>query len=372
MPTDDSVRLKIGDKDQSLWDSYEIDSDLMTPADAWGVTIGMGGKDLPDEVVEGAAVQIYMGKDLVMTGSIDDIDHPVSKTSNSISLSGRDMAADLLDSAAPIFDAKMVSLDQAVSKIVSEFHIVKKRISAESPRIREKITVEPGDSAWDVLARVAEANGLWPWFEPDGTLVIGGPDYSTPVVATLIMRSDGQGNNVLRMTKSRSQRGRYSKVTVLGQAAGTDVEDGRNSLSGAAEDSGVTRYRPKIVVDHECDNQATCRDRARKLIADSRLNAFTLTVEVKGHRIDAPELDSNGLLWTPGQRILVYSEPHKINGIFFLMRRKFKGDRSGGKRTTLVLKEDGVWVLDAHPHKRKHRVGKNDPGEIIDVTGGAK
>jgi prophage tail gpP-like protein len=218
----------------------------------------------------------------------------------------------------------------------------------------------------------AEANGLWPWFEPDGTLVIGGPDYSAPVVATLILRRDGKGNNVIDIDKQESIHGRYSEVTVLGQAHGTDTEQGKHALRGKASDDGVSWYRPKIVVDHECDNLAVCRDRARKLLSDSRLNALTIPVTVKGHRIVAPGQESDGLLWKPGQRVYIIDEIHNLDGIYFLMRRKFKRSRAEGTRTALTFKEDGVWTLDAHPHKNKHRRGKNSlPGAIVDVTGGA-
>jgi len=117
-----------------------------------------------------------------------------------------------------------------------------------------------------------------------------------------------------------------------------------------------------------------CRDRARKLIADARLNGFTLQARVKGHHIKAPGMPGNGKLWTPGQRVNVMSEPHGINGTFFLLARRFSGNRRQGAVTELTFKEDGVWVLDAHPHKRKHRRGKNDagPGEILDLAGGSQ
>jgi len=74
-----------------------------------------------------------------------------------------------------------------------------------------------------------------------------------------------------------------------------------------------------------------------------------------------------------GQRIRVISEPHNLDAIYFLMARKFVRSRTDGTRTALTLKEDGMWVMDAHPHKNKHRRGKNSlPGKIIDVSGGAQ
>jgi len=74
------------------------------------------------------------------------------------------------------------------------------------------------------------------------------------------------------------------------------------------------------------------------------------------------------MLWTPGQRIYVVSEPHGIAAIYFLMARKFTRSRNEGTRTTLTLKEDGAWLLDAHPHKNKHRRGKNDSTPHVQIS----
>lgn len=362
------------------WESYEIDSDLLTPADAWHLTLGVGAGErsaanttigLPAEVTAGAPVQVKIGGSTVLTGRIDEITHRVDKRSHTLTLSGRDGAAVLVDCSAPVFVARLVSLDEIMVKVVRPLGITKTRLDADATRRREKINVEPGDTAWEVLAHAAEANGLWPWFEPDGTLVVGGPDYSKPPVGELILRYNGQGNNVLSLDLRRGIAERYSHLTVLGQTHGTSQESGKHALSAAEKDEEMAAiaYRPKIVVDHESDNAATARDRARKLLSDARLRGFTLTATVKGHRLLAPGTASDGVLWTPGQRLRVRSEPHGIEAIFFLMGRKFCGGKGCGATTELTLKEDGVWTLDAHPHKLVHRRGKNWAGELLDVTG---
>lgn len=374
MPTpnkSETVELLIDGKLHGEWEGYEIDGDLLTPADGWHVVLGLMGKP-PAEVVEGSPVKVLVGGEVVLTGYIDDIEHSIRKGENNFSMSGRDLATDLVDCCVPIFSAKMVGLKEIATKITNTFKIKPPVIDADATRTREKINVEPGDTAWDALVCAAEANGLWPWFEPDGTLVIGGPDYSTPIVAHLIMRKSGKGNNVLGISKHTSMQGRYSDVTVLGQAHGTDTEPGRNALKDGAQDDDFVfagRYRPKIVTDHECDSIADCRDRARKIISDGRINGLTLTVEVKGHRIIASGTEFDGKLWKPGMRMILTSEPHDIEKrAFFLIGRKFKRNRSTGTITILTLKEDGIWVLDAHPHKNTHRRGKNGPGQIIDVS----
>lgn len=131
-------------------------------------------------------------------------------------------------------------------------------------------------------------------------------------------------------------------------------------------------YRPHVVVDHEADSVAVCRDRARKLLMDGRLKGYTVTATVPGHRINAPGEASDGALWMPGQRVHVRSEPHGIDRIMFVMGRRFAGGRGQARQTTLTLKEDGAWVLDAHPHKNRYRLGRNHVhAEVLDATQGA-
>lgn len=373
MPTAaDTVSLLIDGQMHDDWSSYDLDSDLLIPADAWRVTLVRRYGSLPEAVRDGARVEVRVGSDPVLVGRIDEVGEDVGKGGVRIDIGGRDGAAILVDCSSPIFTAQMIGLDDVIAKIVRPLGIEQVRVDAENARLREKINVEPGDTAWETLRNAAEANGLWPWFEPDGTLVVGGPNYEQPPVATLVMNEDGIGNNVLRLARRRSIQGRFSEVTVLGQKRGTSVEAGRHALKGKVKDDGVSWYRPLVTVDYEAESQAVCESRARKLIADSRLKGMTLTAEVTGHRIVAPGQAADGKLWKPGQRVHVTSDTLRIDATYFLMARKFTGGRNEGPRTQLTLKEDRAWVLDAHPHKKNHRLGKNAaPLEIIDASKGA-
>lgn len=306
----ETVSLLIGGKAHSKWESYDIDSDLLTPADAWSVSLAMPTGTWPDAVVEGAPVEVRVGNDTVMSGRVDEISDEVSRDagggSHTLSLSGRDGAAVLLDCSAAVFTANMVSLEQIMVKIVAPLGVKKYKIDADSTLTRNKINVEPGDTAWDTLTHAAEANGLWPWFTPDGTLMVGGPDYTRPPVATLVLRRSGRGNNVKSLARTRAMQDRYSVVTVLGQTHGTATENGKNNLRGSYTDDGMTWYRPKIVTDSEADSVAVCQHRAHKLISDSRLKGFTL-----GQGQGAPDRRT-GAAW---RRLAVGAGPAHACGI---------------------------------------------------------
>ncbi len=403
MPTpDNTVSIVIAGRLHSAWSRYQIDSDFLIPSDAWSVTLGLPGGIFPTYVERGAPVTVKVGTDTVMVGRVAKVQRRVSRQQMSLSLTGCDGAKVLVDCASPIFTSRQLSLEEVIANVVRPLGITHIRIDAESSIRNDKVAVEPGERAWDTLVRAAAGRGLWPWFEPDGTLVIGGPDYTTEPVATLVMNLDGRGNNILDLSDTSSIDGTYSELTILAQGhaqgskssaelgivevdtfsamAATDEasdedepdtassigspETGFHGLKAVVRDPTVPYYRPQVMVVGDADNLDQVRYRARKAMADARLSGYDLVAIVKGHRTEA------GQLWKPGQRIRIKSEPHGIDSVYFLMGREFTGGRPDNTVTTLRLKEDGIWIPDAYPKKRKTKKRKSKMNKelaIVDV-----
>lgn len=398
----DKVSVIVGGKVHSDWSAYGIDSDFLIPADAWSMRLGLPAGIFPEDVARGVPVQVRVGPDVVMSGRIDRVTRTVNRDQVSLSVTGRDGAAILVDCASPVLTSRQASLEEVIAQVVRPLGIKNIELHAESSIRNDKITTEPGERAWDILLRACAGRGLWPWFRPDGTLVIGGPDYTAAPVATLVMRRSGKGNNLLSLTDESSMERSFSRLTVLAQGHAhstnkkkelgiidvtspntfsvaeetntTDTEQdtglaetGQHGLKFIVEDPTVTYYRPQVVVMHDADDLEQVRYRARKMMADARLEGYSLIARVQGHRT------SDGVLWEPGQRIHVISEPHGIDAVYFLMGREFTGGRPGGAVTTLRLKEDGVWIPDAWPKKKKARKGRKkkklETG-IVDVEPG--
>ncbi|QAZ67028.1 phage baseplate assembly protein [Solidesulfovibrio carbinolicus] len=362
--TDDTDRItvRLAGREHRDWTTYRIDSHLITPADAWQVTLGIPADALPDTVKPWAAVDVCLGQDVVLTGRIDRIEREVAKGTNALAISGRDGAAVMVDCSAPIFTRRKATLTEVVDLAVRPLGVSQVRVEATGAK--EKVEIEPGMTAWDALAQACEANGCWAWFEPDGTLVVGGPDYTAAPVATLVMRQSGQGNNVLSLAVTEDVSGRYSEVTVLGQAHGTETTDGQHNIKHQETDADVPGYRPLILVAGDCDGAAEAKRRAQKTLMDSRLEGFTITARVRGHRVS-----ESGKPWTPGQRIQVVSEPHGLDATYFLMARTFLGGRDKGSITELTLKEDGVWL----PELAKISGGKGkgkaaSAGKVVELS----
>ncbi|MFN1149935.1 phage baseplate assembly protein [Serratia liquefaciens] len=356
---DERLSLTVGGVTHHDWLRVAVHASFLTPAGAWEFSVGNSTNALPTEVHAGARAVLRAGNDVLMTGLIDDVEHGVSRGQHLLTLTGRDNAAALVDCSAPIFTAQDMTLHEVMQKIVRPLGITQTAIHAEKSLAPKKFTVDPGESAWDALKKAAEVSGLWPWVAPDGTLIIGGPDYSAPPVASLVMKSDGSGN-VLDLMRRTSIAGRYSSVTVLTQGHALVHQDGKHNRKGTATDDGFALYRPLIRVMGDTDSDDEADTRARKLLSDSRLNALTLTAVVRGVRT------STGVAWTPGQRVALRSDIHDIDGIYFLMARSIRGGRGMPLTTTLTLKESGVWIPDAWPKSRHKPKGKKTTGTWTD------
>lgn len=352
MRSDDAERitLRVAGREHRDWTRYQVDSDLITPADAWRVEMGIPADRVPGYVRPWADVELLLGSDVVLTGRIDRIERTVAKGEHTLSLSGRDMAAVLVDCSAPLTTRREVELADAVALLVAPLGLSRTRVEAQGRK--KKVEVEPGMTAWDALKRLCEANGCWAWCEPDGTLVVGGPDYAAPPVAELVLRAGGKEGNVKRLSVIDDVSGRHSEVSVLGQTFGTEAQDGQHNLQAVERDNGVHGYRPLILHDSDVDSQEEATRRARKAIADSRLEGFTVTAEVRGHRA------GGGEPWRPGQRVRLVSEPHGLDATYYLMKRTFLGGRDRGTITELTLKEDGVWLPDLAASSTKNKGSK--------------
>jgi prophage tail gpP-like protein len=355
-----SIRLSIGGLSHDTWDGWSVESSLLTPADSFELELFTTKTLLlPKVLEEGAPCSLTIDGDRVLTGQVDEFEHDVSRQGIFVRIDGRDLAASLVDCSAPFVSMREASLSQIIDQVVKPLGITRVEIRAANPKTRRVVQIEPGQSAWEALLQVATANGLWPWIEPDGTLVVGGPDYTTEPVSTLIMREDGVGNNTQRLGVRRSIANRYSEITVLGQHGQYDPDEldtKRSHLRSTVQDQALARrgiFRPKVVIDSSSESQDMATTRARKLLSDSRLEGFEIRGIVKGHRA------GNGKVWTPGQRVIVRSEPHALDDTFFLMSRTLRLSRGEGAFTELRLREDKMWVLDGNPIKK--RKGKADP-----------
>lgn len=345
-PYGNTVVVRVGGKEHKDWIQYDIDSDFLVPADAFSFNTGQSASQPLLSDYSGEQCEVLINDHLVMTGIIGHQHEKVTHGSRDISFSGRDLAGLLVDCSAPQLNVQGMSVFEAAKQLVAPWPQIKAILlqSEENPTL-DKIDIEPGETAWQALIKIANSVGLHVWLNPDGTLVVGGPDYSRPPVATLCHSRDDQRHNIQSIDIEYDTENRYSEVTFLGQSHGRAANSAKHDLKWTYKDSSMTLYKPRTMVMGDADNLDILRKKAKKQLADWRLNGFTLTITVPDHKT------KDGVLWQPGQRVHVIDEEQNIDAIFFLMGRRFTLNRAAGSCTELRLKEDGVWVPEAYPDK---------------------
>ncbi|MBS9777201.1 MAG: phage tail protein [Gammaproteobacteria bacterium] len=339
------VIVRIGGKEHRNWKSYSIDSDFLIPADAFDFDIGVPAEHGVVEDFSGLTAEVEVAGEKVLTGIVDDCNHSLSKSSRSLTISGRDNASILLDCSCPLTNLKGLDMMAAITRIAKPLGIIDVIHQAEKNPNVDKVDIEPGMTAWDAIINLANFAGLHAWFDPNGVLVIGGADYSNPPVATLVLNRNDAVNNVISINLETSMRDRYSEVTFLGQSHTRVGSRAQNKLKWVYKDPSIPFHKPKTVVLPDAEDLQALKKSAKKYISDWRLSGFTLTASVAGHATE------DGVLWTPGQRVHVVSDEFGIDDIYFLMGRTFKKSKFDGTRTELRLKEDGVWTPDAYKSK---------------------
>ncbi|WP_066568033.1 phage baseplate assembly protein [Snodgrassella sp. CFCC 13594] len=364
-PYGNTVVVRIGGKEHKDWQSYDIDSDFLIPADAFNFETGLAMAQTSVEDYSGDQCEVVINDQVVMTGIIGNQVKTVSKGNRQITLSGRDLAGLLVDCSAPQINVKGMTVLAAAKKLAAGWTQIKSVVlkSEKNPTL-DKIDIEPGETVWQALTKVANSVGLHPWFEPNGTLVIGGPDYSSKPVATLCHSRTDTRHNIQSIQVEHDTESRFSEVTFLGQSHGRAGNSSKHDLKWVYKDPTMTLHKPKTVVVSDAENLDALQKQAKKMLSDWKLDGFTLTITVPDHKTQ------DGVLWQPGQRVHVIDEEEGIDAIFFLMGRRFMLSRYDGTTTELRLKEDGVWVPDAYAEKSEK--ARKRKGKKKGVTNKAK
>jgi prophage tail gpP-like protein len=352
-PYGNKVTVRVGGKEHQDWLSYDIDSDFLIPADAFNFETNLAQNQPKLADYSSLQCEVLINGQLVMTGIIGRQRESVYKGNRSINFAGRDLAGLLVDCSVAQINYQGMTILAAAKKIAAPWPAIKNVVlKAEKNPVLTKIDIEPGTTAWQTLIKLANSVGLHAWMEPDGTLIVGGADYTSPPVATLCHSRTDNRRNLQTIEIEYNTENRYSEVTFLGQSHTKHKDKSKHDLKWVYKDPTMTLHKPRTEVIHDAENLEQLQKHAKKKLADWRLEGFTLTITVPDHKTQ------DGTLWTPGQRVHVIDEEQGIDAIFFLMGRRFMLNRYSGSCTELRLKEDGVWIPDAYNEKSKRARGR--------------
>lgn len=309
----------------------------------------------PLVIQPGAACVVTIAGKPVITGYVDTVDQGYDATNHTLTVSGRDKTADLVDCSATFSKGEWrnAKIDQLARDLAGPFGItVRSTGDLGAPFLT--FAIEPGESAFDCLERAARQRGLLLASNGAGDLVVG--HAGTGKVGTALR----SGENLLAGGVRNDNAMRYSQYTVLGQRAGSDQVSGAAAaqVKAQASDAGATRYRPLVIVDEDQGDIASFQRRAKWEASVRAARALTYTALVQGWMHASGPWETNTL-------VQVYDPVLRLGRELLVRDVDYGLDPSSGQVTQLVLTPAEAYSILQMPAKqkaprRKKRRGDDD------------
>ncbi len=367
------------------WTSYDIQSDMLTAADAF--TLALGPADPEDEefgaiwsaVAPDAEVQVLLDDVTLMSGFVDDRIGNSAMDADTITVSGRDRAGRLLDESMELVAFKGLGLVELAQKIAGPWFerielsnatnralVMGKARGAKGGRAYKEPSiprsarayrkVEPGETRWGVLEYFLREMELLAWPSADGkALIIGKPNYDQEPTFKFFHPRAGSRRavegNCLSFSIRQSVGERYSQVIAVGSNAAGILNYGEKSVKrrGVASNGaglyGVgkdfTRRKVLLLSDDAVKDDAQAKVRAEREMAERDAQGYEITVQVEGHAQDVAG-GRAPTLYACDAMAHVESEVFGVKGLFMITSVRFKRDRQQGEITELRLVPKGT------------------------------
>ncbi len=328
------LKLKVGDKIYSAWQNIVVTQSLDRIAGGFAVE----GFDIPASLVKVNAndlCTVTIDDIPVIHGFIDKVTRTLDADQSSLTIEGRDKAADLVDcTVAPPYSWKKISLARLVSEIASPYGIP---VSDESSMTAtfDDVQAIPGESCYDLLERYAGKHSA---------LIVSDARGGVRIINRVVGNADVdlvEGKNILSASGLVDYSNRFHKYIVDGQHKGGglfDAEKAPHIQSVPAIDSLVRASRELRIIasGQEDDASSTALAKWDAIIRAARSNDLRITVV-------GWQQKQNGRLWQINERVRVFSETLAIdeaNNEFLINEITFKYSHQGTTTELSLLPPD--------------------------------
>lgn len=326
------------------WKTVSLSSELNSIADSFSLNIADRWRPNQEAfgLKIGDEIKIYVGKVLLITGYIDDLALDLQAQNRSISISGRSKTGDLVDSShTGKNEFKAQTILGIINKVVSPFGISASLENASEGGPFDKFTVRQGETAFEIIDRLARQRALIVLPTSDGNFIL---TKKGNVRASTELRA---GVNILSGSANYSNKDRFQKYIVKGQTPGTKgTATQAAQVKGIATDAGISRFRELIVMGENSLDNAGALDRAKYEANIRAARSVEVNVSVQGW------FQNDGTIWKPNT--IVYAD---IGFLGFkseaLIKTVTLTKEEGGTRTDLTLIRPDSFEFEKEVSKAK-------------------
>lgn len=331
-----NVGLRVNGVEYRGWKRVRITRGIETCANSFELEVSNRPDDIP--INEEDECTVIVGSTTLITGYVDRISLSLGPEEHSISFSGRDRTADLVDCSAVLdrWEFVGVSAVELARKVAAPFGIsVTLQPGLVLPKAPPRITVDPGESAFEVIERCCRLAALLPVADGRGGLLLtraGTARATTELV---------QGQNVKGGSSTFDATGRFRKFKVLSQHKGSDDFYGPEAASivATAEDLGVTRTKRVLIVRPEANTTPEhARKRAEWEATVRAARGQSASVAVQGWT------QGDGTLWPVNAIVRVRLPAIRVDADVLITQAVHTLDDSSGTVTELTLRRSDAFT----------------------------
>lgn len=332
------VQLSVGGREYGGWKSVRVTRGIEAISGAFEI----GGTSRWDDRAEALPVAtesecvLYLEGEPVITGWVDRL----TLSLNGLSLAGRDKTGALVDSSAYIGTWEFLGVDLVTlaRRLCAPFGIpVTVQPGLTIPKLPAKVSIDPGDSAFDALERACRLCGVLPITYGVGSVMLARAGSEGTATALV------EGENILSASAEIDASGRFARYVVVGQHPGSDeaAGDAAAAVRGEARDVTVRRTDRILVVRGEgAMTPAQAKLRAQWDAKVRAARGSTVAVRVQGWT------QGDGKLWPINALVPVESPKLRLRGEneMLIAQATYSLDDRGGTVTDLALKRPDAYL----------------------------
>ncbi|WP_176043628.1 phage baseplate assembly protein [Burkholderia vietnamiensis] len=303
IPVDDDLYLSVGNQLVSGWTDIRVTRGIeRCPSDFEIGLTERSPEQLSDIVVRaGAPVQVSLGRDLVITGYVDEFIPSFAPEEHAIRVTGRGKCQDLVDCSA-VWPNGQISGTSAVdiaTKLASHYGI---KVNCD---VTDLVTIPQfnifiGETSFEVIERVSRYSQLLVYDQPDGNLRLAQAEKQATAAGGL-----AEGFNVQAASIRNSAHERFSRYKAFAQTVATFGDAGVGpSMIASVTDDEVNRVRERYIVAEAVQGFADIAKRRTIWEMHRRIGrSHVVTIVTDSWR------DADGVLWEPNTLVNI-SLPH--------------------------------------------------------------
>lgn len=314
-----------------------------------------GDQGQPWPLTQGDQCEILLHGVRVIKGAIDARDIALSARERSISVRGRDAAADLVDCSAllPHWEFRQVTALDVAQKLGGSVNVHVNAAPGLTFPTLKKFGIDPGESLAEALERLCRPAGVLAISDGNGGILLTRAG-STRCTSGLAEAGDGRRGNIIEAQASFNHTGRFHRYVALGSHAGADhlAEGAAASVRGEAIDPEVSRAHRVLVIRPEGNlTPAAALKRAQweATVRAARAASFSITV--------AGWTQSDGTLWPINSLVTVDAPSLGLTKTSLLISEVEYTLDGDGMRTALQLAPPGTF----DPEPQATHVSGNAP-----------